>query len=64
MQREFFIYTADGEKCTVKEDGIESTHEFPDILAALNFVHQQRNGEKVMLTSFDPTGRVVFTEIV
>ncbi|MDR3404805.1 MAG: hypothetical protein P4L99_20040 [Chthoniobacter sp.] len=63
-QREFFIYTASDEKCTVKEDGVTTTRQFTDILAALNYVRQQRDGEKVRITCYDLVGRVVFTETV
>jgi len=62
--REFFIFTAADETCTVKEEGFETTQAFSDILEALAYVRRQRGGEAVKVTSLGPTGEVIFTDTI
>lgn len=64
MTRQFFIYTNGDERCTVKDGETEMTYEFTDILQALYFVRCRRAGDTVEVTSFGPTGEVVFRDFV
>jgi len=64
VRRQFYIFTDESEKCTVKEEGIDGTQRFADILEAISFVRGQRNGEPVDIIAYGPTGQVVFREMV
>jgi len=64
MNRQFYIFTDEAEKCTVKEEELATIREFSDILEAISYVREQRGDEKVDITSYGPTGMVVFTETI
>jgi hypothetical protein len=64
VNRQFLIYTDVEGACTVQEDGIAAAHRFPDILAAIMFIHRQRCGDEVKIKCLDALGNVTFETMI
>lgn len=61
---EFFLYCEADGKCVLKEQGVETTREFSDILEAMNYLHAVNVGRSSKLTIYGPTGKVTFEDLI